>query len=86
MTLKYLFAFGDNRVLGISRNYRFFHIPIDNIIQNKLEKKFGIKRLNGAWSKAENYPVYLNYQYQVRLACAEQIPMDVEFKLFNQVS
>jgi hypothetical protein len=46
MSLKYLFAFGENRVPGISRNYKIFHIPIDNIIQDKLQENYKIKKLD----------------------------------------
>ncbi|WP_378018329.1 hypothetical protein [Adhaeribacter terreus] len=86
MSLKYLFAFGENRVPNISRNYRFFHIPIDNIIQDKLQKDKKIEKLTQAWSRVNEYETYLNYQIKVRQSYSGQIPMDVEFKLFNQVS
>lgn len=82
MTLKYLFALGESRVNGISKNYEFFHIPIDNIIQEKLEKE-GIEKLKERWSRIKQYSNYLDYQKKVREHFAGQIPLDVEFKLFN---
>ena len=39
MSMKYLYALGDERVPGISKNYEYFHIPIDNIILNELKSK-----------------------------------------------
>lgn len=82
MTLKYLFALGEERVKGISRNYAFFHIPIDRQVQKELEK-LGIISINGPWSQINNYQVYIAYQKKLRNAFPESIPLDVEFKLFN---
>lgn len=83
MTHKYLFALGESRVNGISKNYEFFHIPINNIIQEKLEKE-GIEKLKERWSRIKQYSNYLDYQKKVREHFAGQIPLDVEFKLFNK--
>lgn len=82
MTLKYLFALGESRFSGISKNYEFFHIPIDNIIQEKLESE-GIEKFKERWSRIKKYSDYLDYQKKVRQHFAGQIPLDVEFKLFN---
>lgn len=83
MSLKYLFALGDNRIKDISKNYKYFHFPIDNIIQDKLVKQ-NIPRLKISWSRIDNYADYLNYQERVRTKFSGQIPLDVEFKLFNE--
>ena len=86
MSFKYLFVLGDSRTnLNISKNYHLFHIPIDNIIQKKLSIEYNIPRINGAWSRIDNYDDYLNYQKAVRNKFVGQIPMDVEFKLFNEL-
>lgn len=82
MTLKYLFALGEERIPGISMNYQFFHIPIDNIIREKLAE-IGIPMHMGRWSRWDNYIEYLEYQKLVRNKFANQIPMDVEFRLYN---
>ena len=84
MTLKYLFALGDNIVNGISTNYIYYHIPIDNIIQNKFLEKYDIPKLSERWSKIDDYERYLNYQIKVRQTIQNQIPMDVELRLFNE--
>ncbi|MDP2525643.1 hypothetical protein [Maribacter dokdonensis] len=84
MYLKYLFALGENRVSGISKNYQYFHIPIDNIIQDELRKDKGIARMTEPWSKINCYDTYLEYQKQVREVYLKSIPMDIEFRLFNK--
>jgi hypothetical protein len=83
MTLKYLFALGENRIKGISKNYIYFHFPLDNIIQDKLVK-LGIPKFKVSWSRIDNYVEYLNYQCLVRTKFAGQILMDVEFRLYNE--
>lgn len=83
MTLKYMFAIGANIIEGIDRNYAFFHIPLDNIIQDKL-LRHNINRIATRWSRIDNYQTYLQYQIQVRNTFDGQIPLDVEFRLFNE--
>jgi hypothetical protein len=82
MTLKYLFALGEKRIKGISNNYRFFHIPLDQTILDKLKDQITIK-FKKRWSRIETYKEYLQYQNSVREKFHPQIPMDVEFRLFN---
>jgi len=83
MTLKYLYALGEDRVGGISFNYQFFHVPIDNIIMTKFQND-GINKFDTAWSKIKDYNTYYEYQIKVRDMYKDQIPMDVEFLLFNE--
>ncbi len=83
MTLKYLFAIGRDIIPNIDRNYSFFHIPLDNIIQDKLVG-MNIPRIPTSWSRIDNYDVYMEYQLLVRRTFSGQIPMDVEFRLFNE--
>jgi len=83
MTLKYMFAIGDNIIDGIDRNYDYFHIPLDNIIQNKL-LEHNINRIATRWSRIDDYQTYFQYQIQVRNTFIGQIPLDVEFRLFNE--
>lgn len=58
--------------------------PIDNIIQDRIKSKFNIDRINGAWSKISDYNIYLAYQKKLRKICLDFIPMDIEFRLFNE--
>jgi hypothetical protein len=83
MTLKYMFAIGANVIQGIDRNYDYYHIPLDNIIQDKL-LRHNIDRIPTRWSRIDDYQTYLQYQKQVRETFAGQIPLDVEFRLFNE--
>lgn len=82
MTLKYLFAIGNEKINGIDRNYKYFHIPIDNIIQDKLIQ-YNIEKIPLRWSRINDYSIYMDYQNRVRDTFNGQIPMDIEFKLFN---
>lgn len=84
MTLKYLYALGETRVSGISNNYQWFHIPVDNIIQEKLSKS-NIILFKTPWSRIKDYDKYLDYQKEVRNFCGSSIPMDLEFALFNEL-
>ena len=84
MSLKYMFAIGNEKIKGINRNYKYFHIPIDNIIQDKLEQVY-IDRIPAKWSRVNDYTTYMDYQEKVRLAFEGQIPLDVEFRFFNGV-
>jgi hypothetical protein len=83
MTLKYMFAIGPNIINGIDRNYSLFHIPLDNIIQDKL-LVHNIDRIPTRWSRIDNYQIYFQYQIRVRSLFPGQIPLDVEFRLFNE--
>jgi hypothetical protein len=82
MTLKYLFAIGNGKINGIARNYKYFHIPIDNIIQKRLIS-YKIDEIPIKWSRINDYSIYMNYQYKVRNVFVGQIPMDIEFRIFN---
>ena len=83
MTLKYLYAIGPDYIDGIKKNYHLFHIPLDNIIQDRLVN-YGIPRINLRWSKIDNYESYLDYQKLVRTKFQGRVPLIVEFLLFNQ--
>ncbi len=84
MTLKYLYALGKERHQLSLDNYKYFHIPIDNIIQEELRRKYSIAPLKSKWSRINSYQEYLAYQIKVRNKFEDKIPMDVEFELFNQ--
>lgn len=84
MTLKYLYALGNDRHQLCLDNYKFFHIPIDNIIQEELRRKYSIAPLKSKWSRINSYQEYLAYQIKVRNKFEGKIPMDVEFELFNK--
>jgi hypothetical protein len=84
MTLKYMYTLKESRIAGINRNVCYFHVPIDNIIQEEFSKDKKIQSLNVRWSRIESYPVYLNYQKIIRENYEGKIPFEVEFLLFNK--
>lgn len=88
MTLKYLYVMGEEKVKGISINYDYFHVPIDNIIQEEILKDLNRDHKNKffdvVWSKISDYDKYLEFQSYVRKEYPNQIPMNVEFNLFNK--
>jgi len=82
MTIKYLTAINFDSDNLIKSNYHFFHVPIDNIIQDQLQN-YGIPKLKMSWSRIDNYKVYLDYQLKIRDKFNDNIPLVVEFGLFN---
>lgn len=84
MSLKYCLAIGDDVFKGITQNINYLHIPIDNVIQDRLLIEYKVTKIIGAWSKINYYEVYLNYQKEVREKIAGKIPIIVEFELFNK--
>lgn len=76
MAIKYLFIL---EVDVVRKNWPSFHIPIDNIILNKL-KSTDCTTFDTPWSKIDDYEQYLNFQKCVREKF--EIPMDAEFKLW----
>ena len=84
MTLKYLYAFGEKRITGITYNYPYFHVPIDNIVLKQLALEGIENPFDSPWSKIKNYADYQLYQQSIRDYFIKEIPMDVEFRLFNK--
>ena len=82
MTLKYLIILENELVI---RNKKYFHIPIDNLIQDKIEIEFGIKKAFPVWSKIEDYIAYLQYQNAIRAILKNTYPIDMEMALFNEI-
>lgn len=82
MTLKYLTAINFETDNLIKTNYHFFHVPIDNIIQDQLQN-FGISKLNMSWNTIYNYNIFLDYQLKIRSIFCPKIPLVIELELFN---
>jgi hypothetical protein len=80
MTLKYIFTVGEQRIEGFSFAYPFCHVPLDNILLEKL-KKYDFPALKCAWSRLDNYEEYLQRQNWLRQKFT-LAPMDVEFMLW----
>jgi hypothetical protein len=80
MTFKYIFVFGEERVPGYSHLYGFCHVPLDNILLEAVENH-SFEPLLCAWSRLNDYEVYLNRQRWFR-SNFPQAPLDVEFSLW----
>ena len=77
-----MLCFGDKEIKGISKNIQYYHIPIDNIIQNEFKSSYNIRPIPGPWSAAKCYPTYLNYQNEIRKLTIG-IPIALEFGMFH---
>jgi hypothetical protein len=80
MSLKYWLLFGESKIPKIEINSKFFHIPIDSIIQ----ERFFNKNLP-AWSKIKTYEEYFWYQQDFRERNIGKIPILEEFREFNKI-
>lgn len=81
MTLKYLIILEED---GIEINMQYFHIPIDNVIQDILEAKLNIPKEFPTWSQIDDYKAYLGYQQKVRTKFISEYPILKEMELFNE--
>ena len=81
MSMKYIFVMGKDRLPGYQNCYPFAHIPIDNIFMDAIRPYRKI-RLPCAWSRIDDYEVYLKLQKEFRELFSNSIPLDVEFKLW----
>ena len=82
MTLKYLFVL---EVSELNNMLAFLHVPIDNIILDKLKnRQMDYPKFETPWSKIDNYDKYINFQKWLRGQFPNQIPMDTEFKLWME--
>lgn len=81
MTLKYIFTLGESRLPGYQVVYPFCHVPLDNILIAALDN-YGFPQLASAWSRIDDYAVYLGYQEWVR-KCFTLAPLDTEFYLWS---
>ena len=81
MTFKYIFAYGNKYINGYDFLYQYCHVPIDNILIEEL-KPHNPPKLLTAWSRIDNYAVYLKYQQWFHKEF-KKIPLDIEFKLWK---
>jgi hypothetical protein len=80
MTFKYIYVMGEARVPGFRHVYDLCHVPLDNILMDAF-RQYDFEPLPCAWSRLNDYDLYLDRQRWVRnhfpLA-----PLDVEFNLW----
>jgi len=70
---------GENRLEGYSDIYKYCHVPIDNIILEKVIK-LGAPRLECPWSRLNDYSKYITFQKWFR--GKQDLPLDAEFTLW----
>ena len=82
MALKYVFAFGEDRVPGYADLFELAHIPLDNIILEQL-RSYGAPELTTRWSRVSSYEEYMVIQRWVRSFFVGSAPLAVEFALWQ---
>jgi hypothetical protein len=82
MALKYVFAFGEDRLPGYAGVFGLAHIPLDNIILDQL-RGYGMPRLPTRWSRLAEYEQYMVIQRWVRSTFSGSAPLAVEFALWQ---
>ena len=84
MSLKYIYAVGDKYINNARLNSAYYHLPIDNIIQGKLED-YGVSPLEMAWSKLDELYRYEVFQNECRSTFPDKTLIEAEMDLFNEV-
>jgi hypothetical protein len=84
MALKYVFVFAEDRLPGYEGVFELAHIPLDNIILDRL-RPHGVPQLTTSWSRVASYEVYMGIQRWVRSAFLGSAPLAVEFALWQNV-
>lgn len=82
MAFKYVHVFGEQHLPGYGRLYMFGHVPLDNVILEKL-CSYGAPRLSAAWSRVRRYDEYMGLQRWIRQKFAGSAPLAVEFQLWQ---
>ncbi len=80
MTLKYVFTLGEERLPGYERVYPFCHVPLDNVMLERLAD-YDFPPLPCAWSRLDSYDEYMDRQRWIRERFP-LAPMAVEFRLW----
>ncbi len=81
MSLKYVSVLGEQRVSGFGEAYQFCDAPLDKILLDLLENKYGFLKLPCSWSQLDHYDLYLDRQNWIRDKFA-LVPLDTEFRLW----
>ena len=85
MALKYVFTFGEDRLPGYTGVFGLAHIPLDNIILDRL-RGFELPPLTTRWSRLAEYEEYIGVQRWVRSTFPGSAPLAVEFALWQNRS
>ena len=82
MAFKYVYVFGEARIPGFAGLYRLGHVPLDNIILDRLAE-FEAPALACSWSRLRDYDEYLGFQRWIRHEFPDSAPLAVEFHLWQ---
>ena len=82
MAFKYVYVFGEARIPGFTGLYRLGHVPLDNIMLDRLAP-FGAPPLSCSWSRLRDYDEYLGFQRWIRREFPDSAPLAVEFHLWR---
>lgn len=80
MAFKYVYTFGEGRLPGFARLYPYCHVPLDNVVLDRL-KELDAPVPDRPWSRWNDYSLYLELQLWIRNRF-RVAPLDVEFALF----
>lgn len=83
MMMKYLYVLG---TYSFEEIFSFLHPPLDNYIIEAAQSEFDIPRFQNAWSKVDDYQVYLNYQKALRTRISDCPPLRWEFRTWPQMA
>lgn len=82
MSLKYIYALGEDHIPGFAACYACAHAPLDRILLRQLEAH-GLPPLDQPWSRLKDYGRYLSIQQWIRDRFIAS-PLDVEFVLWRE--
>lgn len=79
MTIKYLYTLEYD---SFSQTFPFFHLPLDHYIFDAVKTELGIKPPLKAWSRLDDYQIYLAYQDKIREELTNMSPLRWEFRFW----
>jgi hypothetical protein len=83
MAFKYLFVFGEKHIQGYAELYRFGHVPIDNVMLEKVAEH-GAPGFACAWGRMPDYGEYFKLQSFIRDRWSDSVPLAVEFHMYME--
>jgi hypothetical protein len=85
MAFKYLFVFGEKHIQGYAELYKFGHVPIDNVMLEKLAEH-GAPGFACAWGRMPDYREYFKLQSWIRDRWSDSAPLAVEFHMYQETT
>jgi hypothetical protein len=87
MAFKYLYVFGEENIPGYADLYKFGHVPIDNIMLEKLAAYEPPSLSKSAlWSRMRDYREYFLLQSWIRDRWPGSAPLAVEFHMYQETA